>query len=413
MKLASIKLDSINKAVDGLTSAVKEANLIASNIGKKVREANVRLRERISNASKDFQKRLDSQRKKQREELIEALGIGGAMRRTGQVIKNTAKGFLGRIMEFLSVVLIGWAVMNIPKIIKGAQSLIGRLKKFYEVGEKLVGDLTQFLTNFGTELSQIFSNLLGFDFKPLQDKISSIMTKLQNDFRSVERGLIRDVSNLIDATEDDLIRMMGGQTLMPEGEATEKIDQIIFADGIDKKSFDALPDLIKDGIRRLAAKNIMLTGEDGYRFDDLDLEDLQKAKTSEDFEQVLKNNRFQLVEGKDGTKIYIPPDEVKNNQNIEKDFLDIFKKEEKTNEDKQNQNLNKMNNKELSFNTVKDNRNFAMNKKSKDVFIPLNNVINNSFTKQQNNSDSSIALNSTDSNTDYASFENQFLNSIG
>ena len=37
MRLASIKLDSINKAVDGLTSAVKEANLIATNIGKKVR----------------------------------------------------------------------------------------------------------------------------------------------------------------------------------------------------------------------------------------------------------------------------------------------------------------------------------------------------------------------------------------
>ena len=36
MNLASIKLDSINKAVDGLTSAVKEANLIATNIGKKV-----------------------------------------------------------------------------------------------------------------------------------------------------------------------------------------------------------------------------------------------------------------------------------------------------------------------------------------------------------------------------------------
>jgi hypothetical protein len=411
MRLASIKLDSINKAVDGLTSAVKEANLIATNIGKKVREANVRLRERISNANKDFQKRLDSQRKKQREELIEALGIGGAMRRTGQVIKNTAKGFLGRIMEFLSVVLIGWAVMNIPKIIKGAQSLIGRLKKFYEVGEKIVSDLTQFLTNFGSELNQIFSNLLGFDFKPLQDKISSIMTKLQNDFRSVERGLIRDVSNLIDLTEDDILRMMGGQ-FMSEGSAKEKVDQAIFDDGIDKNSFDALPDLIKDGIRRLAIKNI-IASDGEMRFDDLDLEDLQKAKTSEDFEQVLKNNRFQLVEGKDGTKIYLPPEEVKNNQNIEKDFIDLFKKEEKKSEDKQNQNLNKMNNKELSFNTVKDNRNFSMNKKSKDVFIPLNNVINNSFTKQQNNSDSSIALNSTDSNTDYASFENQFLNSIG
>ena len=91
MKLAIIKLDSINKTVSGITEAVKKANLIASDIGKKVREANVRLRERISNANKDYQRRLDSSRKKQREELIEALGIGGAMRRTGQVIKKYSK----------------------------------------------------------------------------------------------------------------------------------------------------------------------------------------------------------------------------------------------------------------------------------------------------------------------------------
>ena len=400
MKLASIKLDSINKTVSGITEAVKKANLIASDIGKKVREANVRLRERISNANKDYQKRLDSSRKKQREELIEALGIGGAMRRTGQVIKNTAKGFLGRIMEFISVVLIGWAVMNIPKIIKGAQSLIGRLKKFYEVGEKIVGDLTQFLTNFGTELNQIFSNLLGFDFKPLQDKISSIMTKLQNDFRSVERGLIRDVSNLIDLTEDDILRMMGSPTEI------EAIDQKISEQGIDMDQFNALPDSIKTGIRALAVKN---SKEDKPIFDEFDLEDLQNADSVEDFEQVLIDNRFKLKEI-NGKKVYVPPDAVET-QNIEDDIKDAFNFDDDIK--KKNKELENKKNKEISFNSIKNERNFEVEKKSKDVFIPLNDVINNSFTKQQNNSDASIALNSTDNNKDYASFENQFLNSIG
>ena len=74
---------------------------------------------------------------------------------------------------------------------------------------------------------------------------------------------------------------------------------------------------------------------------------------------------------------------------------------------------NNTRNEEISFNSIKNERNFEVAKKSKDVFIPLNDVINNSFTKQQNNSDTSIALNSTDNNKDYASFENQFLNSIG
>ena len=407
MRLASIKLDSINKAVDGLTSAVKEANLIATNIGKKVREANVRLRERISNANKDFQKRLDSQRKKQREELIEALGIGGAMRRTGQVIKNTAKGFLGRIMEFLSVVLIGWAVMNIPKIIKGAQSLIGRLKKFYEVGEKIVGDLTQFLTNFGTELSQIFSNLLGFDFKPLQDKISSIMTKLQNDFRTVERGLIRDVSNLIDLNENDIAQMMGSN--QSNEEQVQSMDQTIYDQGIDKQRYDALPDTIKTALRVLAKRNID-QGKDP--FDEFDLEDLRKAKTLADFEQVLKDNRFVLREI-GGVEYYVPP-ELGNIKNLEEDIMDGFNKfmngpdYDKNDEDKK---FDKEKNKEISFNTIKKNdRQFQLDKKSKDIFIPINDVNTSTFAKNENKQDS-LQLNS-DNNNGINSLDNQILTQI-
>ena len=407
MRLASIKLDSINKAVDGLTSAVKEANLIATNIGKKVREANVRLRERISNANKDFQKRLDSQRKKQREELIEALGIGGAMRRTGQVIKNTAKGFLGRIMEFLSVVLIGWAVMNIPIIIKGAQLLIGRLKKFYEVGEKIVGDLTQFLTNFGTELSQIFSNLLGFDFKPLQDKISSIMTKLQNDFRSVERGLIRDVSNLIDLTEDDIAQMMGSN--QSNEEQVQSMDQTIYDQGIDKERFDALPDTIKTALRVLAKRN-MDQGKDP--FDEFDLEDLRKAKTLADFEQVLKDNRFVLREI-GGVEYYVPP-ELGNIKNLEEDIMDGFNKfmdGPNYNENEEDKKFDKEKNKEISFNSIKKNaRLFQLNKKSKDIFIPINDVNTSTFAKNENKQDS-LQLNS-DNNNGINSLDNQILTQI-
>ena len=393
MNLASIKLDSINKTVSGLTEAVKKANLIASDIGKKVREANVRLRERISNANKDYQKRLDSSRKKQREELIEALGIGGAMRRTGQVIKNTAKGFLGRIMEFISVVLIGWAVMNIPKIIKGAQLLIGRLKKFFQVGEKIVKDLTDFLTNFGTELNQIFSNLLGFDFTQLKDRISSIMTKLQNDFRTLERGLIRDVNNLVNLTEEDIANMMDAP------EEIDYIDQQISEQGIDMDQFNALPDSIKTGLRALARKN-ELQGEP--IFDEIDLEDLLNADSVDDFEQVLIDNRFKLTEV-NGRKVYIPPEAVET-QNIEDDIKDFFKNDQ--NDESKNNNKNK----EISFNPIKNDRRFELDKKSKDVFIPFNEVYTNNNIAF-NRKEDSLQLNS-DNDNGYNSLDNQFIQAL-
>ena len=401
MNLASIKLDSINKTVSGLTEAVKKANLIASDIGKKVREANVRLRERISNANKDYQRRLDSSRKKQREELIEALGIGGAMRRTGQVIKNTAKGFLGRIMEFLSVVLIGWAVMNIPKIIKGAQLLIGRLKKFFQVGEKIVKDLTEFLTNFGTELNQIFSNLLGFDFSQLQDRISSIMTKLQNDFRTLERGLIRDVNNLVNLTEEDIANMMGDGSGSDTDEI-QQIDETIYDQGINKELYDKLPDKIKTGLRALVRKNQL---EGKPPLDEFDLEDLRNADSVDDFEQVLKDNRFQIIEV-NGKEVYVPPEFV-DTKEIEEEVKEFFSNDDNNNKE----NIDKNENKEISFNPVKNDRRFELDKKSKDVFIPFNEVYNNNSIALNQNKEGSLQLNS-DNDNGYNSLDNQFIQAL-
>ena len=400
MKLASIKLDSINKTVSGITEAVKKANLIASDIGKKVREANVRLRERISNANKDYQKRLDSSRKKQREELIEALGIGGAMRRTGQVIKNTAKGFLGRIMEFVSVVLIGWAVMNIPKIIKGAQLLIGRLRKFFEVGEKIVKDLTEFLTNFGTELNQIFSNLLGFDFSQLQDRISSIMTKLQNDFRTLERGLIRDVNNLVNLSEEDIANMMGDGSATDTDEI-QQIDETIYDQGINKELYDKLPDKIKTGLRALVRKNQL---EGKPPLDEFDLEDLRNADSVDDFEQVLKDNRFQIIEV-NGKEVYVPPEFV-DTKNIEEEVKDFFSNDDNNNKE----DIDKNENKKISFNNIKNDRKFELDKKSKDIYIPFNEVYNNNSIAY-NRKEESLQLNS-DNDNGYNSLDNQFIQAL-
>ena len=401
MKLASIKLDSINKTVSGITEAVKKANLIASDIGKKVREANVRLRERISNANKDYQKRLDSSRKKQREELIEALGIGGAMRRTGQVIKNTAKGFLGRIMEFVAVVLIGWAVMNIPKIIKGAQLLIGRLRKFFEVGEKIVKDLTEFLTNFGTELNQIFSNLLGFDFSQLQDRISSIMTKLQNDFRTLERGLIRDVNNLVNLSEEDIANMMGDGSATDTDEI-QRIDETIYDQGINKELYDKLPDKIKTGLRALVRKNQL---EGKPPLDEFDLEDLRNADSVDDFEQVLKDNRFQIIEV-NGKEVYVPPEFV-DTKNIEEEVKDFFSNDDNNNKE----DIDKNENKKISFNNIKNDRKFELDKKSKDIYIPFNEVYNNNSIALNQNKEGSLQLNS-DNDNGYNSLDNQFIQAL-
>ena len=226
------------------------------------------------------------------------------------------------------------------------------------------------------------------------------MTKLQNDFRSVERGLIRDVSNLIDLNEDDIARMMGSPTEI------EAIDQKITEQGIDMDQFNALPDSIKTGIRALASKNIRKNIEDGNPdgpiFDEIDMESLLNADSEEDFEKVLKDNRFKIIEV-NGKKVYVPPESVKT-QNIEDDIKDFF------NDIKDDESKNKNKNKEISFNPVKNDRRFELDKKSKDVFIPFNEVYTNNNIAF-NRKEDSLQLNS-DNDNGYNSLDNQFIQAL-
>ena len=65
-----------------------------------------------------FSKRREAVRRREKEDQIEASRVGGIFRRTAKVIGSSTKGFLGRIMDFLGTILVGWIVTNLPIIIE-------------------------------------------------------------------------------------------------------------------------------------------------------------------------------------------------------------------------------------------------------------------------------------------------------
>ena len=127
MKISSLNLTGINKAVSGITETIRDTKLVIDDISEKITKSNENIRNRISDATKLFQRRRQAVRRKQREDLIEASGIGGAIRRTNKVISSSTRGFFGRILDFVATILIGWAVVNIPKIVKLAENLFKKL----------------------------------------------------------------------------------------------------------------------------------------------------------------------------------------------------------------------------------------------------------------------------------------------
>ena len=136
---SNIRVNTISKSVaslgDGITRAQKSANKINSSLLTKNRESQKNLsRDRIS-----FMKRREAVRRREQEDLVEASGVGGAIKRQGKVITSSTKGFLGRILDFIGTLMVGWLVQNLPSIIRMAEELISRIQKLTSaLGDLLV-----------------------------------------------------------------------------------------------------------------------------------------------------------------------------------------------------------------------------------------------------------------------------------
>jgi hypothetical protein len=117
-------------------------------------------------------------RRKDQESIIEASGIGGAMRRSATVIGDSTKGFLGRILDFASSLLIGWLLFNLPTIMTAIQDLITRITSLTQLLRDFISNITNTFENFGNLLSGVYQNVTQFDFTDQSKKVQSAMDDL-------------------------------------------------------------------------------------------------------------------------------------------------------------------------------------------------------------------------------------------
>ena len=128
---SSLNLRSIRKSLSGLGESVRTAQSSASSITTSIRESNRNKKKSLSLASTLFRRRREATLRKEREDILEAGSVSGSVKRAGKVVMNSTKGFLGRILDYLGTVLIGWAINNLPKIIDLAEKLIKRMQKYF------------------------------------------------------------------------------------------------------------------------------------------------------------------------------------------------------------------------------------------------------------------------------------------
>ena len=200
-------IEAIQNSINAFGVSLRAANNTSSLIIRGFTENNRQQKNSIIRRRELFGKRREAVRRREKEDQIEASRVGGIFRRTAKVIGSSTKGFLGRVMDFLGTILVGWIVTNLPIIIDTVQDLIGRIQKAAGILKQWFEGTLSFFTGFTSKLGDSLSNILSFDFSGQKKQIDTAADKTQQgaaevkrDFLSLEQQL-RDF-NLLDILGD-------------------------------------------------------------------------------------------------------------------------------------------------------------------------------------------------------------------
>ena len=206
---SSISINSIRRSALQFTKSLDRSNIIAKDIIKTTKDKNLFDRKTISKDNEYFRKRRENVRRKQREDELEASSITGVTKREGTVSAKSTKGFLGRILDFFGIILIGWFVTKLPGIIKAIGNVINVIKKAVGFLTGFVDGVRDFLTGIGDGIKRTIDALPKFDFMSQRtegDKTiketEGVLTKLNQDFMFATRVATNSTNDVLTDNPD-------------------------------------------------------------------------------------------------------------------------------------------------------------------------------------------------------------------
>ena len=170
---SSISIKSIGDSVQKFSKSLRGARRNADQAIKTIRQKNIFKRSLVRNDDLYFRKRQENIRRKDREDELEASSVQGAPKTQGTILGKSTRGFLGRILDFLGILLIGWAITNLPRIIQGIEGLIKRISSVTGILSLFVDGIKFVLGGIGSIITNALSTLMNFDFLSQKKEIEA------------------------------------------------------------------------------------------------------------------------------------------------------------------------------------------------------------------------------------------------
>ena len=308
LRKSSESIKNIRNTLQIFAKSIKTLRINSNEIIKQQKKSNDFKKRLISNDTLFFRKRQEIFRRKQREDQLEAKNIAGKPNRQGNIIQRSTKGLLGRILDFLGILLVGWAINNLPKIIKGIQGVIKRIQKVVDILKGFLKNIETFLTGVKEGVDKTFEAFKKVNFlqnkKELEEKFDQSNDRLNK--------LNRDFITSINAFLDD-------KNIQKTGDFIEEVDAIRTPTEQDIKAVEAIDNFLSG------------SDDEGEEPEQTALTPIDTSVDSEDVVRTI-DNRNQMIASSNNSNL----DEQESNIEEEVDMAQLLADEIKNrNIDKQ------------------------------------------------------------------------------
>jgi len=199
LRKSSISINSIRNTFTSFSKGITNAKQSSDDILKQTRDTNLFKSKLIRKDGEFFARRRENVRRKQREDELESSSITGVAKKQGNIVTRSTRGFLGRIIDFLGVVLVGWALVNLPAILKKFEGLFKLIQRVVGILSGFIEGVSDFLVAIGKPIVNLIDALRKIDFtrqrKQIQESTESVnsgLTALDRDFRESINDFIND-----------------------------------------------------------------------------------------------------------------------------------------------------------------------------------------------------------------------------
>ena len=192
---SSISIKSMRDSVAKFNKGLNAAKKSAIEIVKNTKESNLFKRTLKSKDNNFFRKRQENVRRKAREDEIEAVSLSGAVKQQGSILAKSTRGFLGRLLDFVGILLIGWAVVNLPKIIAALSGLIKLIQKVTKILGIFINSIKNIVAGIGSVISEALSKIPFFDYEKNKKGITGNIEEVKEQSEKIGFGVDEFIKN--------------------------------------------------------------------------------------------------------------------------------------------------------------------------------------------------------------------------